>query len=112
MSTAEKVEVRDEETQTKMAVPWFSLGPNVSDDTPVSVVVNSECRNLKPRDKWMKEDISLIESVIFDTVTSLENVYEDRVVRCRHCRRHSKDVQFYTYVSTTTLWYPSYITTI
>ena len=81
-------------------------------ESPVSVVVYSECRSVKPRDKWMKEDISLIESVIFDTVTSLENVYEDRVVRCRHCRRHSKDVQFYTYVSTTTLWYPSYITTI
>ena len=64
----------------------------------VSVVVNSESRNVKPRDKWMKEDISLIESVIIDTVTSIENienVYEDRFVRCRHCRRLSKDVHFY-----------------
>ena len=61
----------------------------------VSVVVNSESRNVKPRDKWMKEDISLIESVIIDTVTSLENVYEDRFVWCRHCRRLSKDVHFY-----------------
>ena len=47
------------------------------------------------RDKWMKEDIGLIEAVIIDTVTSLENVYEDRFVRCRHCKRLSKDVVFY-----------------
>ena len=32
------------------------------------VVVNSESRSVKPRDK-LKEDICLIESVIFDTVT-------------------------------------------
>ena len=40
----------------------------------VRVVVNSESRNVKPRDKWMKEDISLIESVIIDTVTSIESI--------------------------------------
>ena len=34
----------------------------------VRVVVNSESRNVKPRDKWMREDISLVESVIIDTV--------------------------------------------
>ena len=60
-----------------------------------SVIINSECRKVKSRDKWMKEDIGLIEAVIIDTVTSLENVYEDRFVRCRHCKRLSKDVVFY-----------------
>ena len=58
-----------------------------------SVIINSECR--KSRDNWMKEDIGLIEAVIIDTVMSLENVYKDRFLWCRHCKRLSKDVVFY-----------------
>ena len=90
-------EVETEEAPAvEVSVPEVSakgtLAAEEAEAVAPSVIINSECR--KSRDNWMKEDIGLIEAVIIDTVTSLENVYEDRFVRCRHCKRISKDVVF------------------
>merc|ERR1719442_358924 len=48
-----------------------------------SVRVSSECRKIKP--SIMKEDASVIECVIIETLTSIAEIDEHRV-KCRHCR--------------------------
>ena len=96
-SAAEAEKQAEEMPAKEDSVPKVTLAAEEAEVVAPSpsVIVNSECRKVKSRDKWMKEDIGLIEAVIIDTVTSLENVYEDRFVRCRHCKRLSKDVVFY-----------------
>ena len=94
-SAAEAEKQAEEMPAKENSVHKGTLAAEEAEVVAPSVIINSECRKVKSRDKWMKEDIGLIEAVIIDTVTSLENVYEDRFVRCRHCKRLSKDVVFY-----------------
>ena len=46
------------------------------------VIVSSECRKIKP--SIMKEDASVIECVIIETLTSIAEI-DDHRVKCRHC---------------------------
>ena len=72
---AAEAEVRDE------VVPAAAAEEAVVSES--RVIVSSECRKIKP--SIMKEDASVIECVIIETLTSIAEIDEHRV-KCRHCR--------------------------
>ena len=56
------------------------------------VIVSSECRRIKP--SIMKEDASVIECLIIETLTSVAEI-DDHRVKCRHCGSWSTVTTFH-----------------
>ena len=70
---AAEAEVREEEVPAAAA-----------EEAESRVIVSSECRKIKPS-IVVKEDASVIECVIIETLTSIAEINEHRV-KCRHCK--------------------------
>ena len=70
---AAEADVREEEVPAAAA-----------EEAESRVIVSSECRKIKPS-IVVKEDASVIECVIIETLTSIAEINEHRV-KCRHCK--------------------------
>ena len=81
---AAEAEVRDEE------VPAAATEEAVVSES--QVIVSSECRKIKSN--IMKEDVSVTECVIIETLTSIAKI-DDHRVKCRHCRCWSTVTTFH-----------------